>query len=106
MLELYRGCDKMSARNVRTLVLALWFVMCEQVAMSNKPRTQELADRAGISKSYASEILSGSRVPKLPLAIHIMRSAGWRHPVLDDLTDEQIAVLETVDPWTPQDRAA
>lgn len=79
--------------------------MCEQAGMSNTPRTQELADKAGISKSYASEILNG-REPKLPLAIHIMRSTGWRHPVLADLTDEQIAVIEAVDPWTPQDRAA
>jgi len=79
--------------------------MCEQAVMSNAPRTQELADKAGISKSYASEILNG-REPKLPLAIHIMRSTGWRHPVLSELTDEQIAVLEAVDPWKPSEQAA
>lgn len=59
----------------------------------------ELAEAAGISKSYASEILSGSRQPSRSLAIHIMRKTGWRHSLLDCLSDEQIDLLEAVDPW-------
>lgn len=77
--------------------------MCEQEDMSQKPGTAELADKAGISKSYASEILADKR-PTLgrPLAIHIYRKTGWRHPSIADLSDEQMRVFEAVDPWTPK----
>jgi transcriptional regulator with XRE-family HTH domain len=66
----------------------------------------ELAEAAGISKSYASEILSGARAPARSLAIHIFRETGWRHTLLDGLSDEQIDVLWQVDPWTPSKAAA
>ena len=58
----------------------------------------ELANKAGISKSYASEIVNG-RKPNRPLAIHIYRTTGWRHPVLDGLTEDVIATLEKIEPW-------
>lgn len=83
------------------------FVMCEPCGMSNPPpTTQELADKAGISKGYASDILNGKR-PTLgrPIAIHIYRTTGWRHPVIADLTEEQMAVFEQVDPWSPREAA-
>lgn len=93
-------------RVVRTLPLDVLFVLCEQKDME-RPRTSELAKAAGISKSYASEILTGSREPSRPLAIHMMRATGWRHPVIAGLTDEQIAVFEAVEPWKPvAERAA
>jgi hypothetical protein len=81
--------------------------MCEQLCImsNNAPRTQELADAVGISKSYASEILSGKR-PARSLAIHIFRKTGWRHETIADLTDEQMAMLEQIEPWTPQVKAA
>lgn len=75
--------------------------------MSKAPTTAELSDLAGISKGYASDILNGNR-PSLgrPLAIHIFRKTGWKHPSIADLTDEQMAVFEQVEPWTPpKDRA-
>lgn len=100
---MFRLCEipgQMSARNVRTFTLAQRFVMCEQWGME-RPTTMELAGKAGISKSYASEILSG-REPRRPLAIHIMRTTGWRHPVIAGLSDEQISVLESIEPWTPR----
>ena len=80
--------------------------MCELVSMNTPPGTQELADAAGISKSYASEILSGKR-PTLgrPLAIHIYRTTGWKHPSVEDLTEDQMRVFEQVDPWTPREAA-
>lgn len=59
----------------------------------------ELADRVGISKSYASEIVNGHRRPSRPLAIHILRRTGWRHSILADLTDAQIDALEAIEPW-------
>lgn len=69
--------------------------------MSEKPSIAELREAVAISQSYASMILSGSRQPPRPLAIHIFRKTGWRHPLIADLSDEQIAVLESVEPWTP-----
>ena len=76
------------------------------MSMENAPETAELAKLAGISLSYASEIVNRKRQPSRPLAIHIFRKTGWRHDLLADLTDEQIAVLETVEPWTPRQDAA
>jgi len=68
--------------------------------MERTPGTMELADKAGISKSYASEIVNGKRPPSRPLAIHILRSTGWRHDILTGLTETQIATLETVESYT------
>ena len=66
----------------------------------------ELAAKAGISKSYASEIVNG-RVPQRPLAIHIYRTTGWKHEIISPLTDDQMSVLEQIDPWvSPSDRPA
>jgi hypothetical protein len=70
--------------------------------MEQPIKTSELATAAGISKSYASEILNDIRRPSRPLAIHIFRRTGWRHSVIADLTGEQIAMLETIEPWTPR----
>lgn len=61
--------------------------------------TSGLAKSAGISKSYASEILNDKRKPSRPLAIHIFRKTGWRHSLIADLTDTQLATLETIEPW-------
>ena len=74
--------------------------MCEQRHMAEKPGTMALADAAGISKSYASEILNDPRKsPSRPLAIHIFRKTGWKHPTIADLTPEQIDMLEKIEPW-------
>jgi hypothetical protein len=78
------------------------------------PTPKELCDAAGISVSYANKLLLDGehrRVPPLSLAIHLYRKTGWKHPeALADLSDEQIALLEQVQPWTPpkerQDEAA
>lgn len=65
-----------------------------------------LAEAAGISLSYASQIISGKRQPARSLAIHIFRKTGWRHSLLDGLSNDQLDVLEAVDPWTPAKAAA
>ena len=67
-----------------------------------QPTLTALREATGISQSYASMILNNVRAPSRPLAIHILRRTGWRHSILDGLTDEQIDTLETVDPWTPR----
>lgn len=74
--------------------------------MDTLPRTKDLANAAGISKSYASEIRNG-RIPQRALAIHIYRKTGWRHACLSELSDDQIAMFEQFEPWLPTaERAA
>lgn len=62
-------------------------------------RTSDLSAQAGISLSYASEIVNKRREPSRSLAIHILRKTGWRHPSIADLSDEQIALLEEIEPY-------
>lgn len=64
-----------------------------------KPTYSALAHKTGLSRSYACEIVNGTRTPSRPLAIHIFRRTGWKHPRLADLTDEQLAMLEGIEPW-------
>lgn len=74
--------------------------------MEQPIKTSELAKQAGISASYASEILSGKR-EKIPrsLAIHILRKTGWRHSMLAELSDGQIDTLEAIEPWRSPSQA-
>ena len=65
-----------------------------------------LSDVAGISLPYASQILNGHRQPSRPLAIHLYRTVGWKHSLIADLTDEQIDMLEQIEPWSPKSAAA
>ena len=71
-----------------------------------RPSQQELIAKAGIGQSYASMILNGKRTPPRPLAIRIFRRTGWKHDVIADLTDEQIELLEQVEPYAPPNRDA
>lgn len=73
----------------------------------SKPRVTDLAKAAGISKTYASDILAGKQPPSRPLAIHILKSTGWRHERIANLSDADIDALERIDPWqSPVGRAA
>jgi hypothetical protein len=72
-----------------------------------RPRVKDLVAAVGISKTYASDILAGKQPPSRALAIGMFRATGWKHDAIASLTDEQIDVLESVEPWKPvQDRAA
>jgi hypothetical protein len=70
-------------------------------AARNTP-VKDLVMAAGISTSYASQILSGQRRPPLSLAVHIFRTAGWKHPRLAGATDAEIDGIASIVPWTPQ----
>lgn len=74
--------------------------------MSKPDTPTAFASATGISVPYASQLLSGSRNPSRPLAIHLLRTTGWKHPVLAELSDEQIDMLEAVEPWAPRNEAA
>jgi transcriptional regulator with XRE-family HTH domain len=49
---------------------------------------------AGVSKSYACEILSGKRKPSPALACRIYRALGHRFEPIAHMTDDEIAALE------------
>jgi len=70
--------------------------------MDNPLAPSAFAASADISVPYASQILSGARTPSRPLAIHIFRKTGWKHSTIAELSDEQIALLEEVDPYRPK----
>ena len=60
----------------------------------------ELAALIGVKQSTISRLERGEMsAPSRRLAIRILRATGWRHPVREGLTDEQIATLETIEPW-------
>ena len=72
-----------------------------------KPRVKEICEAAGISKGYASDIRSGRQKPSRPLAVHLYRELGWRHPTIAELTEKQMAASEMLEPWVPvPERAA
>lgn len=59
----------------------------------------ELAAKIGVNQATVSRLERGELTPTRPLAIHIFRCTGWKHPRLADLSDEQIAMLEGIEPW-------
>lgn len=73
--------------------------------MADKPKLGDLAAAAGISISYASEILTGKRTPSRALAIHIFRKTEWRHDSIAALTDEELNILERIEPYQPREAA-
>lgn len=81
-----------------------------KMALMQTPTPSELARATGISIPYASQIMSDkpekARTPPRSLAIHIFRQTGWRHPLIADLTDGQIAVFEEIEPWRPKSERA
>ena len=67
----------------------------------------EMAQLIGVEQSTISRLERGQlSAPSRRLAIRIMRKTGWRHPVIADLSDEQIATLEAIEPWqSPAEQA-
>lgn len=75
--------------------------------MAEKPSTTAFAQVAGISIGYASDILNNKRSMPRPLAIKAYRKLGWKHDSIARLTEQQIKVLESVEPWVaPKERTA
>lgn len=90
----------------RTEPIAIVSVICEHGRVT-KPTLRSVMDVAGISKSYAWDILNDKQDPSRPLAVFLLRQTGWRHPSIADLTDEQLVASEVLEPWVaPRERAA
>lgn len=54
----------------------------------------KLAALADISQPFASQVLSGVKVPSMRSAIKIFRATGLKFGPIAEATDEEIAVLE------------
>jgi transcriptional regulator with XRE-family HTH domain len=52
----------------------------------------DIAERAGISKSYASQMLSGQRA-SIEVILHVFTATGWKHPSLDGIDEETLRLL-------------
>lgn len=58
-----------------------------------KMRPTDLAEKLNVSVAYASQLLSGARVPSLALSIDIFDRAGIRLGPIAEKSDDQIATL-------------
>lgn len=67
--------------------------------MAKTPTIKTLTEEVGISRSYASMILSRDRTPPKSLAIAIFRQTNWRHPAIRKMSEEEMAVFEKHEPW-------
>lgn len=54
----------------------------------------QLQVRAGVSKGYASDLLSGKKKPSPATALRIFNLTGVKLGPIADLSDDEIAVLE------------
>lgn len=59
-------------------------------------RPTDLAATLGISVPYASQLLTGKRVPSIELALSILDKSGLRLGPLKGATDEQVALLRSL----------
>ena len=66
--------------------------------MSAESKPTEFAAAAGISASYASDILKGKRAPSAKKAIQIYRRTGRRFGILTGAADDEIARIEKLFP--------
>lgn len=54
----------------------------------------ELQAQAGISKGYASNLLSGKKKPSPTMALRIFKATGVKLGPIENLADSEIAVFE------------
>lgn len=65
--------------------------------MTDAATPTAFAAQAGISVPYASQLLSGARVPSRSLAIAIFQKTGRKFGPVSDLTDDDIATLARIE---------
>lgn len=79
--------------HIANFPLAATFALCEHFAMAEGSLNSKLV-ALGVSKSYASEIVSGDRSPGMTLAIRIYRAIGKKFGPLIGLSEKEIRALE------------
>lgn len=83
-----------------------WFKICSKIdalveqfrigrkpSKDGRPRVAKVMELTGLSKSYASMIMSGARKPSWAAAIIVYEKTGWKHPMLAALSDNDIEVM-------------
>ena len=74
--------------------------------MDIPPKPTDLANEAGISVPYASELLSGKRTPSTRLAIDIFKKTGLRFGALVGASEQEIGALDRLTPRRAESAAA
>jgi transcriptional regulator with XRE-family HTH domain len=72
-------------------------------AEPNKPSPTELAAAIGVSTPYASQLLSGVRIPPVPTAIKVFRAIGLKLGPIQGASDDEIDVLSRFQTGRPPD---
>lgn len=65
--------------------------------MDTPPEYIRLAEEVGISRSYAHEILSGTRTPSRSLALSIFQRTGRKVGFVAGMADDDIATLARIE---------
>lgn len=73
------------------------FAICECCDMKKELKPTTFAKAVGISVSYASEILKGTRTPSRKLALDIFEKLGVRFPPIEHLSDRDIRALARIE---------
>jgi hypothetical protein len=58
----------------------------------------DIAEQCGISKAYASQILSGQR-SSIEVMLHVFATAGWKHPSFDGADETTLRLLSDRFPY-------
>lgn len=61
--------------------------------MAKEPTYSDVAEKAGISPSYAHQIISGARKPPLHIALRIFDATGFKFGGLDGLSKRDIEAV-------------
>lgn len=65
----------------------------------------EIAEKAGISRPYASMLLSGQRA-SIEVLLHVFKTARWKHPRFQDCDEATLLLLAERFPYEKQSGAA
>jgi hypothetical protein len=69
------------------------------------PTIRQVVEELGISRGYACDILNNKTQPR-GLIVQIYRRFGWKAPLIADMSDEQIDMIEEVERLAPTGRKA
>jgi hypothetical protein len=71
--------------------------------MGTKPTIRQVVEELGVSRGYACDILNNKQQPR-GLIVQIYRAFGWKAPLIEHMTDEQISIIEEAEELAPTAR--
>jgi hypothetical protein len=71
----------------------------------SKPTIRQVVEATGISRTYACDILNGKQTPRAVI-VEIFRRLNWRAPLIEGLTEDEIAAIEEAERLSPTRRQA